>query len=218
MLERGWLALAGPFAGAAVAKVRCTPVTGRRHQIRLHLAHSGHAIVGDAAYSDDRDSFRMFLHAARLELQARRFASHRFVTIRASRHERAPALPGLRALDGVARRGEEAATRAQVGPLLSRGPSARERRAARLQQPGAEAAATSASGGASGQAAAAGSPPRAAAASAAGERDLDLDALYPGGWLRVEAAEPASFRRACVASRVDCGSAAREHAASQAGP
>src|SRR5690554_2995592 len=50
--------------------------TGRTHQIRVHLASSGHAIVGDDKYGDDalrlqfaRLGFkRMFLHAARLEI------------------------------------------------------------------------------------------------------------------------------------------------------
>jgi 23S rRNA pseudouridine955/2504/2580 synthase len=49
--------------------------TGRTHQIRVHLAHSGHAIVGDAKYGDfaANKSFaratgfaRMFLHAREL--------------------------------------------------------------------------------------------------------------------------------------------------------
>lgn len=31
----------------------------------------GHPIVGDCAYSVDKDSFRMFLHAHKLEMQAR---------------------------------------------------------------------------------------------------------------------------------------------------
>lgn len=51
--------------------------TGRTHQIRVHLAHSGFAIVGDDKYGSDavREHFsrlgfkRMFLHAARLRMQ-----------------------------------------------------------------------------------------------------------------------------------------------------
>jgi len=68
VLARGTCALRGAYLGRPVAKIECTPVTGRRHQIRVHLAHSGHPIVGDNAYSQDRDSFRTFLHAAALTL------------------------------------------------------------------------------------------------------------------------------------------------------
>lgn len=50
--------------------------TGRTHQIRVHLAHAGHPIVGDDKYGDfdlnrqlDRLGYRrMFLHAWRLRL------------------------------------------------------------------------------------------------------------------------------------------------------
>jgi 23S rRNA pseudouridine1911/1915/1917 synthase len=35
----------------AYALVRCTPVTGRQHQIRAHLAAAGHPIVGDKLYA-----------------------------------------------------------------------------------------------------------------------------------------------------------------------
>ena len=63
VLQRGVLALEGAYKGVPAAKVEVTPITGRRHQIRVHLKHSGFPIVGDNAYSADRDSFRTFLHA-----------------------------------------------------------------------------------------------------------------------------------------------------------
>jgi len=37
------------FAGTS--KLSCRPVTGRTHQIRVHMAHIGHAIVGDPLYA-----------------------------------------------------------------------------------------------------------------------------------------------------------------------
>lgn len=41
--------------GIKIAMVEARPVTGRMHQIRVHLAHLGHAIVGDKIYgADDR--------------------------------------------------------------------------------------------------------------------------------------------------------------------
>lgn len=35
------------------SQVRCLPESGRMHQIRVHLAHAGHPIVGDKLYSAD---------------------------------------------------------------------------------------------------------------------------------------------------------------------
>ncbi len=66
------------LAGTAV--VSCRPITGRTHQIRVHMAHIGHALVGDPVYAgrqwrtlDDprhrtacRDFPRQALHAWRL--------------------------------------------------------------------------------------------------------------------------------------------------------
>ena len=46
VVERRFERAEGKFA-----VVRCFPETGRMHQIRVHLAHSGHPIVGDKLYS-----------------------------------------------------------------------------------------------------------------------------------------------------------------------
>ncbi len=49
--------------------VACRPRTGRKHQIRVHLAYIGFPIVGDAIYGRRKDRLglkRHFLHAAEL--------------------------------------------------------------------------------------------------------------------------------------------------------
>ncbi|MCL4367085.1 RluA family pseudouridine synthase [Patescibacteria group bacterium] len=53
--------------------LRCHPLTGRTHQIRVHLKYIGHSIVGDEKYGgrktarlDKRWCPRQFLHAAEL--------------------------------------------------------------------------------------------------------------------------------------------------------
>lgn len=60
--------------GAEASLLEAELLTGRTHQIRVHLAHLGHPVLGDAKYGDfelnkrlRREGLkRMFLHASRL--------------------------------------------------------------------------------------------------------------------------------------------------------
>jgi 23S rRNA pseudouridine1911/1915/1917 synthase len=51
----------------------CRPLTGRTHQIRVHLAHIGHPVVGDTVYGGRHKSLllcpRQFLHAERIRFR-----------------------------------------------------------------------------------------------------------------------------------------------------
>lgn len=54
-------------AACGRTRVELQPVTGRSHQLRVHMLSLGHPIVGDALYGDDATSEpRLLLHAARL--------------------------------------------------------------------------------------------------------------------------------------------------------
>jgi 23S rRNA pseudouridine1911/1915/1917 synthase len=53
---------------AGRALVLASPLTGRTHQIRIHLAEAGHPAVGDRAYGA-RPHRRLYLHAWRLTLK-----------------------------------------------------------------------------------------------------------------------------------------------------
>ncbi|MDH2917601.1 MAG: pseudouridine synthase [Sideroxydans sp.] len=48
--------------------VELEPVTGRTHQLRVHLAALGHAMWGDTLYGDASLAPRLLLHACRLQL------------------------------------------------------------------------------------------------------------------------------------------------------
>ena len=56
------------FPKANKALLACHPVTGRTHQIRVHLKSIGHTIVGDPKYGKIPDK-RLFLHAYKIEFE-----------------------------------------------------------------------------------------------------------------------------------------------------
>jgi 23S rRNA pseudouridine955/2504/2580 synthase len=61
-------------AGSKLAWLSLKPVTGRTHQLRAHMAHIGHAIVGDPKYFDKQNWEMPGGMQDRLHLLARRIA------------------------------------------------------------------------------------------------------------------------------------------------
>jgi tRNA pseudouridine32 synthase/23S rRNA pseudouridine746 synthase len=62
----------GMRADAGASHLLLEPQTGRSHQLRLHLAHIGHPILGDALYGDAQVQAaapRLLLHATVLQLR-----------------------------------------------------------------------------------------------------------------------------------------------------
>lgn len=64
---------------AALTALDLRPVTGRSHQLRVHLAHVGFPIAGDALYGPDDNAQRaprLLLHASDLALTCPRTGEH----------------------------------------------------------------------------------------------------------------------------------------------
>jgi 23S rRNA-/tRNA-specific pseudouridylate synthase len=77
----------GKFNGRDASKALLRPISGRRHQLRVHMlsrgaprgvrrftlthALTGHPVIGDLTYCADYDAPRMMLHAAYLSLPLR---------------------------------------------------------------------------------------------------------------------------------------------------
>lgn len=66
----------GKFPTTRYCLMEMKPLTGRKHQLRRHMAHLRHPIVGDTTHGDGKhnklyrevyDSHRLLLHASRLE-------------------------------------------------------------------------------------------------------------------------------------------------------
>lgn len=53
-------------AATNTSHVELEPVTGRTHQLRVHMAAIGHPILGDALYGDAASAPRLLLHATSL--------------------------------------------------------------------------------------------------------------------------------------------------------
>lgn len=47
--------------GSEFSLVRALPLTGRMHQIRVHLAHIGHPVIGDKIYGPDEQNYLTFI-------------------------------------------------------------------------------------------------------------------------------------------------------------
>ena len=56
-------------AASDTSRVALEPITGRSHQLRVHMQSLGHPILGDELYGDEGSAPRLLLHAARLGFQ-----------------------------------------------------------------------------------------------------------------------------------------------------
>lgn len=58
--------------GCAVTRVALKPITGRSHQLRVHMVHMGHVMIGDPIYATGQArqlASRLNLHAHKLRLK-----------------------------------------------------------------------------------------------------------------------------------------------------
>ncbi len=63
----------------STALVACTLETGRTHQVRVHMAHIGHPLIGDSVYSNRQNPYRIGPNHSKFERQALHAASLGFI-------------------------------------------------------------------------------------------------------------------------------------------
>lgn len=61
------------------ALIECTLETGRTHQVRVHMAHIGHPLIGDTVYSNRQNPYRIGPNQSKFERQALHAASLGFI-------------------------------------------------------------------------------------------------------------------------------------------
>lgn len=61
------------------ALVSCTLETGRTHQVRVHMAHIGHPLIGDSVYSNRQNPYRIGPNQSKFDRQALHAASLGFI-------------------------------------------------------------------------------------------------------------------------------------------
>ncbi len=63
----------------STALVSCTLETGRTHQVRVHMAHIGHPLIGDSVYSNRQNAYRIGPNQSKFDRQALHAASLGFI-------------------------------------------------------------------------------------------------------------------------------------------
>jgi len=64
---------------AKTSLIECTLETGRTHQVRVHMAHLGHPLIGDSVYSNRQNPYRIGPNQSKFERQALHAASLGFI-------------------------------------------------------------------------------------------------------------------------------------------